>query len=140
MSRYAGFQPTYELPGKFSMTRRLASATYGIGLVTFAEIDFRSALWMQDCPLLTAAQQTAAGSRGEIKRVEIRLISGTIIAVADEPTPDDRYNSADADRSVLSRSYHNVNGVYRQYWSSDAGAVVVEVEIYFDIPTTQDVA
>jgi len=127
---FNGVPAFHERPGGFTITRRLASATY-----TNESIDFRSPDWFGACEDATAAEQSAAITRGELKRVIIRLVTGTSIAVGKRvgSYAAGRYGSADANNRIVQVDYSNRDDAHRQWWTS-SGAVVLEVDAVFDIP------
>lgn len=136
MSKHKGVPATYERAGGYTIRRRLSSATYTFG----TPIDLRTDAWFGACPQLTADEKIAAKARGEAKKVSVRLVTGTVIKTADEASPGDRWNSADATVPIVTSTYSNRTAPYQLNWDSASGAVVLEVEIEFDIPTASEVA
>lgn len=136
MSKHKGVPATYERAGGYTIRRHLASATYAFN----SPVDLRTDAWFGACPQLTADEKTAAKLRGEAKKVSIRLVSGTEIRLAEESSPSDRYISADATVPVVEGTWSNRTARGVLNLSSNGGAVVLEVEVEFDIPTADEVA
>lgn len=125
---YNGVPAYHERPGTYSMTRRVS-----LNNASWTEIDFRAAAWTQACPQLSAAEATRAANKAELKRFTVRLVSGTSINIAEEAVPGDRYASVDATVPVFQRDWSNRENVSSLYYQT-SGAVVIEVEIWFDVP------
>lgn len=125
---YNGVPAYHERPGAYSMTRRVS-----LNNASWTEIDFRAAAWTQACPQLSAGESARAANKAELKRFTVRLVSGTSINIAEEASPSDRYASVDATVPVFQRDWSNRENISSLYYQT-SGAVVVEVEIWFDIP------
>lgn len=136
MSKHKGVPATHQRAGGYTIKRHLSSATYTFG----TPIDLRTDQWFGACPQLSTEEKIAAKARGEAKKVLVRLVSGTVFKTADEASPGDRYNSADATVPIVESTYSNRNAPYLLNWDSASGNVVLEVEIEFDIPTADEVA
>lgn len=141
MSKFRGAPQRHDLPGAYSMCRRLDSTIYAFGGINSA-IDFRDAAWFGACPLLTTAQKAAAMERGEVKRVDIRLVSGTTCRIAQEADPGvgsgNRWGSTDSTVRIRRVDFANASGAHQVWLDSDGGAVTLEVEVVFDIPSEDD--
>ncbi len=127
MSAFNGYPAVHERPGAYRVRKRLPSATY-----TNTLINFRTADYFGQAGVHNAED---AIERGELKRVDIALVSGTSIAPCDDAGDyaAGNYNTADATRPVIRTDYANGEHAYRQWWTS-SGAVVLEVEVWFDVP------
>ena len=126
---YPGNTAVQERPAGFFVRRRLT-----LNLANFNRVQPRAdAGWFDVCFQLDAAQKAAAAARGELKRLEVRLLSGMAISIAENQAPGDQQSSADANARIVRTDWSNQQGVIDWFWATD-GAVVVEVELWFDIP------
>lgn len=140
---WRGHPQTHEVPGAFRVMRRVTiAATAG-----FVAESLRSSAWFGDCPWLAndEGQDVAdAVARGILKRVSIRwvptaenaLTTGTRLDYADknEAAGGDGFNSITAASPTLVRSYPTLAEFHTPYLRAVGGAVVLDVEIYFDVP------
>lgn len=121
-------RPTvHERPAVFSHMKRVT-----LNSAAWAQIDLRLAAWLPASPQLTVAQSATAQTRAVLKRVTMRLVSGTSLDYGEEADPSDRYNSVDAAAPVMQKDYSLQNRISSFYYRTD-GAVVIEFEFWFDI-------
>lgn len=132
MSRFFG---NYRGDGAYSMTRHFTAMNFS----DFTEVDFRGAGWMRGCEQLTQEQKLAAGARGELKLVEIAVTSGEV-DIADTADPGDNYAKADSSTPQyrIEKRFTNALGVYQQWLKTD-GSAALNITIYFDIPSADQV-
>jgi hypothetical protein len=95
--------------------------------------DFRTSL-VPTCPQLTTAQKVAAAAHGIIRQVNMRLVAGSGVALAEEAVPGPRWNSCDENTRIMQKNWDPSLGVY-QFWLLGFDAVTdIELEVWFDIP------
>lgn len=137
MSSFVGLN--YLIPGSYSMVRQFNGDTAG----AFVAENFRSLDWFGSCPQLTAAQQSAAMARGELRAITISVTAGTT-DLAEEAAPDVPPN---ANRFMRAANASNVETMTRRFTNANnvstlflrLASAAGQIEVWFDIPTAAQV-
>jgi hypothetical protein len=135
MSKFPGTPARHELPGGYSMRRNLPAAGYP----AWTGLNFRDPGWMPACAQLTAQQAVDVASRGEVKRVDVRLVSGAYVRVANVASPGDQWNSASSTLPVVRSDYGNWIGQSSIWLASGTEVPELEIEITFDLPDADEI-
>ena len=135
MSAFPGL--AQHVPGAFNMRRRFTNETKAaFGVLNFRE----NSSWFADCELCTPDEQVAAALRGEIKRVEITVETGTVEA-SNRPNTDEHRSrgTGGTQFATILLEYLNQHGRFEIWWQTVGGAATFEIEVFFDIPRAEDV-
>lgn len=157
-----GYSQTRAVDAAFQALRRITVDTAAGKL---ERVSIRDAAWADRCPWLAklirdaesppsaenlADAEAALLARGVVKTVEVMLISGPAVQLAQmadddgagayELSPADAYCTASPDVPGRPLQWPNIAEAHEWYWGTDGqGAAVIEVVATFDVlPDTND--